>query len=71
MLLGQMDGAEFWMAEDRFAYWKRTHLTIDVTPGRGANFSLEIPLGARFVIRSRLFEPEEEAALAPVTHGDR
>ena len=35
------------------------HLTIDVVKGRGSSFSLEIPLGIRFIIRSRLFTDEE------------
>jgi uncharacterized protein (DUF779 family) len=37
-----------------------------VKEGRGASFSLEIPLGVRFVVRSRLFTDEEAAHLAPV-----
>lgn len=69
VLLGEIEGCEFWMSEDQFEYWRHTHLTVDVTPGRGASFSLEIPLGVRFVIRSRLFEPDEEAVLPPVRHG--
>ena len=43
-----------WMSAAQFAYWKHTHLTIDVVPGRGAGFSLEAPEGVRFLIRSRL-----------------
>lgn len=69
VLLGSIEGCEFWMSEDQFEYWRHTHLTVDVVPGRGASFSLEIPLGLRFLVRSRLFAPEEEAALPPVTHG--
>lgn len=51
-----------WMSKAQFAYWEHTHLTIDVTPGRGAGFSLEAPLGVRFFIRSRLLTEEEYAA---------
>ena len=50
-----------WMSRAQFAYWSHTHLTIDVVPGRGAGFSLEAPLGVRFLIRSRLFTDEESA----------
>ncbi len=53
-----------WMSKAQFAYWEHTHLTIDVTPGRGAGFSLEAPLGVRFLIRSRLLTEEEYAASA-------
>jgi len=67
--LGQVHGCDFWMSEDQFAYWKHTHLTVDVTPGRGASFSLEIPLGVRFLIRSRLLEADELASLPPVQVG--
>ena len=55
------------MSGDPWARWKHTHLAVDVTPERGASFSLEIPLGIRILIRSRLLEPEEKAALPPVT----
>jgi hypothetical protein len=30
-----------------------------VTAGRGSSFSLEIPLGVRFLTRSRVFSDEE------------
>jgi uncharacterized protein (DUF779 family) len=47
------------MGGNQFEYWKHTHLTIDVVPGRGAGFSLEAPRGVRFLTRSRIFEPPE------------
>jgi len=64
--LGEILDCEFWMSKDQFEYWQHTHLTVDVTPGRGASFSLEIPLGVRFLIRSRLFTDQEIEALEPV-----
>lgn len=48
-----------WMSRNQFEYWKHTHLTIDVVPGRGAGFSVEAPEGVRFLIRSRLFTDQE------------
>ncbi|WP_369919150.1 DUF779 domain-containing protein [Tenacibaculum singaporense] len=33
---------------------------MDVTEGRGASFSLEISLGVRFIIHSRLLQQEDE-----------
>ena len=51
------------MSKEQFAYWKHTHLTIDLVPGRGAGFSLEGPTGFRFLIRSRLFSDDEYAEL--------
>jgi len=52
-----------WMSAAQFAYWKHTHLTIDVVPGRGSGFSVEAPEGVRFLIRSRLLTDDEWAAL--------
>lgn len=49
----------FWMSATQFEYWKHTHLTIDIVPGRGGGFSLESPEGLRFLIRSRLFSDQE------------
>jgi uncharacterized protein len=57
--IGEQRPVDVWMSVPQFAYWKHTHLTIDVVPGRGAGFSLEAPRGVRFLIRSRLFTDEE------------
>lgn len=59
VLLGEIHGCPFYMAADQFEYWKNTHLTIDVTEGRGSSFSLEIPLGLRFIVISRLLTETE------------
>ena len=66
--LGELAGCEFWMSRDQFEYWQHTHLTIDLTPGRGSSFSLEIPHGKRFIVRSRLFRDEEIAQLIPLRY---
>lgn len=67
--LGEIGGQPFYMGAAQFEYWQHTHLTIDVVPGRGGMFSLEGPLGKRFITRSRLYTPQEEAALTPVQRG--
>ena len=54
------------MEKSQFEYWKHTQLTVDVRPGRGSSFSIEIPLGLRFLIDSRLYTEEEAEALEPV-----
>lgn len=59
--LGTVEGVDFFMNKDQFEYWKHTHLTVDLTEGRGSSFSLEIPLGVRFIIQSRLLNEEEHA----------
>jgi uncharacterized protein len=68
--LGEIHGCDFYMARDQFEYWKHTELTVDVTPGRGASFSLEIPLGLRFVTKSRVFTYEESQNLVETRLGD-
>ncbi|RAL26036.1 DUF779 domain-containing protein [Thermoflavimicrobium daqui] len=66
VLLGVIADCPFYMSHDQFMYWQHTQLIIDITPGRGASFSLEIPLGVRFIVRSRVFTDEERKQLEPV-----
>jgi len=67
--LGEIAGCSFYMSREQFEYWKHTQLIIDITKGRGASFSLEIPLGIRFLTKSRLFSDEELPQLEPVLIG--
>lgn len=67
---GTPEPIDVWMSREQFAYWKHTHLTIDLVPGRGAGFSLESPNGVRFLIRSRLLTDDEDAALSGSTAPD-
>ena len=69
VLLGEIGGQPFYMSSAQFEYWMHTHLIIDVVPGRGGMFSLEGPLGQRFLTRSRLYTDEEWAQLEPVRSG--
>lgn len=64
--LGAIDGCEFWMSKDQFEYWQFTQLKIHVAKGRGSSFSLEIPMGLRFLTQSRMFSDEELTQLNPV-----
>lgn len=68
--LGEVAGCDFYMAKDQFEFWQHTELTIDVTKGRGASFSLEIPLGLRFVTKSRIFTYEESQNLTETHAGE-
>ena len=68
--IGNIDDCEFFMSKDQYEYWKHTHLTIDVIPGRGSSFSLEIPLGFRFIVQSRLFTEAELQDLEPIVYFD-
>lgn len=67
VLLGNVYGCDFHMSKDQFEYWKHTQLTIDVVTGRGSSFSLEIPMGLRFVVKSRIFKEEELEELSAAT----
>jgi uncharacterized protein len=69
IFLGDVESTPFYMGPEQYEYWKHTHLTVDVVPGRGSGFSVEAPEGVRFLIRSRLFTEEELAALPPVRRG--
>jgi len=70
LCLGEIHGCRFYMAADQFEYYKNTHITIDVSEGRGSSFSLEIPLGLRFMAISRLFTEDELSHVRPVEAGD-
>lgn len=59
LCLGEIAGCKFYMASDQFEYYRNSHIVIDVTRGRGASFSLEIPLGLRFMAVSRVFTDDE------------
>lgn len=74
VLLGELEpgtpeSVPVWISKPQYEYWSHTHITIDVTKGRGSGFSIEGPTGNRFIVRSRLFTEEETAALSPVTFG--
>ena len=64
--MGEIHGCEFFMSPEQFEYMKNTHITVDITKGRGSSFSLEIPLGVRFIAVSRLFTSEEYANLEEI-----
>lgn len=69
VLIGKVHGCDFFMASFQFDYWQYTHLTLDITQGRGSSFSIEIPLGIRFIIHSRLFTEAEQNNLEPIQTG--
>jgi uncharacterized protein (DUF779 family) len=69
VLLGEVEGQPWYIGGQQYELWKHTHLTLDVVKGRGAGFSLEAPLGVRFVISSRLFTDEELARLPEPRRG--
>lgn len=65
--LGEIYGCKFYMASDQFQYYKNMQITIGVSKGRGSSFSLEIPLGLRFMTILRLFTDDEIKHVRPTT----
>ena len=61
--LGEVDGVPVYIGGQQYEAWRHTQLLIDVVSGRGSGFSLEAPLGVRFLTRSRVFDPAEQAWL--------
>ena len=66
LCLGEIHGCNFYMASDQFEYYKNMHITVDVSEGRGSSFSLEIPLGLRFMAISRLLSEDELRNIRPI-----
>ena len=66
LCLGEIEGCKFYMAADQYEYYKNAQIVIDVAKGRGASFSLEIPLGLRFMSVSRILSDDEMAGLRPL-----
>lgn len=69
VFLGMVEDTPFYMGAAQFEYWKHTRLVLDVVPGRGAGFSLESPLGVRFLIRSEILTIEEIEVLGEPATG--
>ena len=60
VLLGELEGTPFYIGGQQFEAWQHTRLLIDLVPGCGSGFSLEAPLGVRFLTRSRVFDAAEQ-----------
>ncbi|OJJ23491.1 UDP-glucose 4-epimerase [marine bacterium AO1-C] len=69
VFLGEIESCAFYMSKDQFDYWQHTQLIINITHGRGASFSLEIPLGLRFITESRVYTEAELSDLRPIGIG--
>jgi uncharacterized protein (DUF779 family) len=66
LCLGEIHGCRFYMAPDQFEYYRNMQITIEVTQGRGSSFSLEIPLGVRFMTVSRVLTDQELEKVRPL-----
>lgn len=68
--VGKVHGCDYFMSADQFEYWKYTQITLTVSKGCGSSFSLEIPLGMRFIIQSHLFTETEIQHTIPIQNGE-
>ena len=71
VLLGQLESTPFYIGGQQYEVWKHTQLLIDVVPGCGSGFSLEAPLGVRFLTRSRMFNQNTDCAVTSHTSDSR
>lgn len=61
--LGDIGDTPFYIAKQKYEFWKRPQLIIHVVDGMGATFSVEGTEDKAFLIRSRPFTDEEWAEL--------
>jgi hypothetical protein len=66
VLLGHVGGCPYYIDHRQYEAWKHTQLILDVGEGDPEGFSLAAGENKHFVIRSRVFGPEELRA-----HDDR
>ncbi|HUN38304.1 MAG TPA: DUF779 domain-containing protein [Trebonia sp.] len=70
VLLGSVDGCPVYIDDRQYAVWKHTQLIIDVGEGEPEGFSLPAGDDRQFVTRSRVFSPQELAALRGSAEGE-
>jgi len=69
-VVGEIEGAVFYMGHNHFQFSENTHTIVDALPGSSGSFSLDCGSGLAFITRGRLYNDEELKDLAPVhTYG--
>ena len=53
LYLGRVDGCDFFIKPEPYAYWANSHLIVDVVASSKLGFSLETNHGYRFIMRTR------------------
>jgi uncharacterized protein (DUF779 family) len=70
VVVGEIEGAVFYMGHNHFQFSENTHTIVDALPGSSGSFSLDCGSGLAFITRGRLYNDEELKDLAPVhTYG--
>ncbi len=62
VLLGHVGGCPFYIDHRQYEAWKHTQLILDVGEGDPEGFSLAAGPNRHFIIRSRVFSPDELAS---------
>ncbi|HSR02725.1 MAG TPA: DUF779 domain-containing protein [Methylophilaceae bacterium] len=63
VILGQLEGATFYMSDSHFSFAENMHTILDAVPGSSGSFSLDCGTGMAFITRGRLYTDEELADL--------
>jgi uncharacterized protein len=61
--LGDVGGCPFYIDARQFQVWKHTQLILDVSLGEPEGFSLAAGEDRHFIIRSKVFNADDQAAL--------
>ncbi len=70
VIVGEIEGAVFYMGHNHFQFSENTHTILDALPGSSGSFSLDCGTGLAFITRGRLYNDEELQQLGPVvTYG--
>ena len=63
VLLGEVGGCPFYIDARQHNVWKHTQLILDVSPGEPEGFSLPAGEDRHFIIRSRVFNADDQTVL--------
>jgi uncharacterized protein (DUF779 family) len=66
VILGELDGAIFYMGHSHFQFSENTHTILDAVSGSSGSFSLDCGTGMAFITRGRLYNDEELQQLDPI-----
>jgi len=61
--LGEVGGSPFYIDARQFNVWKHTQLILDVSMGEPEGFSLAAGEGRHFIIRSKVFNADDQTVL--------
>ena len=63
VLIGEVEGCEFYLSEEQAQYYAYEQLLLDATPGMGGGFSLESVMGMAFSVTTHALSAKEDAGV--------